>query len=107
MPPTAITSAEFSNIATSGNVSGSWTSVDLGVPQLGNTPDQLYVTIKDAAGRTSTVLADPDAVLKGTWQAWSIPLSSFAGINMNQVQSMIIGVGDRTSPETWHRHAVH
>ncbi len=96
---TAITTAEFSSIATSGAVSGSWTSVDLGVPQLGNTPDQLYVTIKDASGRTKTVLADPDAVLKGTWQAWSIPLSSLAGISMNQVQSMIIGVGDRTNPK--------
>jgi regulation of enolase protein 1 (concanavalin A-like superfamily) len=96
---TATTTAEFSNISTSSSVSGSWTSADLGVPQLSNTPDQLYVTLKDASGRTGTVLADADAVLKGTWQAWSIPLSSFAGISMNQVQSMIIGVGDRTSPK--------
>ncbi len=96
---TATVTAEFSDIATSGNVSGSWTSVDLGVPQLSNTPDQLYAAIKDTAGRTATVLADTDAVLKGTWQAWSIPLSSFAGVSMSQVQSMIIGVGDRTNPK--------
>lgn len=96
---TAITTAEFSNVSASSNVTGPWTSVDLGVPQLSNTPDQLYVTIKDASGRTRTVLADVDAVLKGTWQPWSISLNSFTGVNMSQVKSMIIGVGDRANPE--------
>jgi hypothetical protein len=96
---TAITTAEFSHISAGAGVTGSWTSADLGVPQPSNTPDQLYLTIKDASGRSKTILAAPDAVLSGTWQPWLIPLTSFTGISMDRVKSMAIGVGDRTNPK--------
>ncbi len=96
---TTITTAEFSNIAVTGPVTGSWTNVDLGIAQSSNTADQLYVTIKDAGGKSKTVLAAADAVLQGTWQEWSIPLSSLTGVSTNRVKSMVIGVGDKTSPK--------
>ena len=96
---TAITTAEFSNITFSSNVSGSWTNADLGIAQTSNAADQLYVTLKDFNDKSKTVLAAADAVLQGTWQEWPIPLSSFTGVNLNRVKSMIIGVGDKTTPK--------
>jgi hypothetical protein len=98
---TAVTQAEFSAIATTGNVTGNWQSVDLGIPQpVGNTLDALYVTVKDSAGK-STTIKHPDAlaVTAGTWQQWMIPLSTLTGISPSKVGSLIIGIGDRTNPQ--------
>jgi hypothetical protein len=64
-----------------------------------NSPQALYVTLEDSAGRTATVVhADADAVLATEWQQWQIPLSGFAGVTLSRVQTMMIGVGSRTSP---------
>ncbi|NLH41397.1 MAG: hypothetical protein GX448_06110, partial [Planctomycetes bacterium] len=40
------------------------------------------------------------ATLLSTWQEWRIPLSEFtaAGVKMNNVRKLTIGVGSRTSP---------
>ena len=96
----AVTQAEFSAIATTGNVTGTWQSADLGpVQPAGNTPDPLYVTVKDSAGKSVT-LPHPDAgaVTTGTWQQWKIPFSSLTGVNAGKIKSLTIGVGDRTNP---------
>jgi hypothetical protein len=97
----AATSAGFSGVATTGNVTGQWTNAEIGVAQPSNTLDQLYVTLKDSTGRTKTVPADANAVLAGQWQPWSIPFDAFtsAGVNMGRITTMIIGVGDKTNPK--------
>ncbi len=98
---TRATQAEFSEIATTGNVTGNWQSADLGIAQpAGNTLETLYVTIKDSAGKSVTV-KNPDiaAVGAGVWQQWKIPISSLTGVDVSRVKSMIIGVGDRTNPK--------
>jgi len=96
------TGAEFSNLATTGNVSGAWQVAEIGVAQpAGNSPEGLYVTIKDNAGKSKTVLhPDPAATVRGGWQHWTIPLSEFtaAGVKMNAVKSMTIGVGNKVAP---------
>ena len=42
----------------------------------------------------------PRPPVRPGWQQWKIPLSEFtsAGVKMNAVKSMMIGVGNRTSP---------
>jgi hypothetical protein len=98
----AVTQAEFSGIATTGNVTGQWQSVSLGVEQpAGNLPDRLYVTVEDSSGGKATVIhPDPDAVIMGAWTPWSIPLSTFssAGVKTDSVKKTIIGVGDKAKP---------
>jgi len=99
---TAATQAEFSGVATTGNVTGEWQSVSLGVEQpAGNVPDTLYVTLEDSGGRKATVThSNPSAVSLGAWMPWDIPLSDFssAGVKLDGIKKMTIGVGDAAKP---------
>ncbi|MGE5297013.1 MAG: discoidin domain-containing protein [Solirubrobacterales bacterium] len=69
----------------------------------GNSAEGLYVTVKDSAGKSKTI-AHPNAAATTLtdWQQWTIPLSefAFAGLKMNAVKSITIGVGNKTSPTT-------
>ncbi|MDI6451010.1 discoidin domain-containing protein [Anaerobaca lacustris] len=98
----AVTGAEFSAVATTGNVTGQWQTASIGREQPeGNAAEPLYVAVEDNAGNTAVVPhPDPLAVLRAEWQAWRIPLSEFhaAGVRMNSVRTMFIGVGDRNNP---------
>jgi hypothetical protein len=92
----------FSNISTTGAVSGGWQVEAIGVAQAANDPAPLYVTVLDNAGKSRTVLhADPAATTRATWQAWQIPLSEFSagGVNLTRVKKLILGVGDRSQPQ--------
>jgi hypothetical protein len=95
---TAVTQAEFSNISTTGNVTGQWQSVDLGIEQpAGNVADPLYVTLEDTTGGKATVVnPDPAAVTTGVWTPWEIPLTEFSsrGVKTDSVKKMTIGIGD-------------
>jgi len=91
------TVAEFSGVATTGNVTGNWEVATIGVPQPSNDPDQLYVTVEDSAGRSASVVhPDPAATTAASWQAWAVSLDtlSAAGVNLNSVETVSIGVGD-------------
>jgi len=96
----AVGSAIFSNVSTSGNVTGTWETADIGVAQpAGNTPDTLYVALEDNAGHVQVVNhPDPLAALLTEWQEWQIPFSSFSGVNFNSVRAIYIGLGDRDNP---------
>jgi hypothetical protein len=93
------TVARFANITTSSSVSGQWQTAAIGIAQPSNTPDQLYVSLADKAGHAKSVPADADAVFQSTWKEWSIPFSSFAGVDMSRVTTMTIGVGSRGNPQ--------
>ncbi len=94
------TTAEFSNLETTGTVTGAWQSLSIGVAQKSNTPDPLYVTIEDKAGKKKTIVhPDPAAVTKNAWTQWRIVLSDLTGINLTAVKKLTIGVGDRASPK--------
>jgi hypothetical protein len=93
--------ADFSQIKTTGNVTAQWQTADITVAQPGNTPDQLYVVVKDTAGKT-VVVKHPDgvnAVLANQWTQWKIPLSQLTGVNAKSIKAMVIGVGDRSAPK--------
>ena len=97
-----VTGAEFSNISFTGNVTGTWQIAEIGVAQpAGNSAEGLYLTVKDSAGKSKTIVnADTAATVRPTWQQWKIALSEFtaAGVKMNAVKSLTIGVGNRASP---------
>ncbi len=98
----ASTTAEFSNVATTGNVTGAWEAQAIGVAQPSNTAGQLYVVVQDSAGKSKLVNhPDPAATTATTWQEWRIPLSEFtsAGVKLTAVKKLVIGVGDRASPK--------
>jgi hypothetical protein len=95
----ALTTAEFSNVATTGNVTGAWEVAEIGVAQPGNVPSQLYVVVQDSAGQSKVVKhPDPGATTLVNWQEWTIPLSDLSGVNLAAVKKLSIGVGDRTNP---------
>jgi len=99
--PAIVTAAEFSNISTSGNVTGNWQTAEIGVAQPeGNAADTMYVRLEDSTGKTKTVVnADASITLRPTWQEWTIPYSDLNGVNLSRIQTMVIGVGSATSPK--------
>ena len=63
--------------------------------QPGNSPAKVYVTVKDSAGKSATVVsADASMATATAWTEWKIPLSSFTGVNLGKVKDLIVGVGD-------------
>jgi hypothetical protein len=97
---TRVTTAEFSNVSTSGAVTGAWQVAAIGVdPEPGNSPNKLYVAVEDSTGKLAVVThPDPAAVNAAAWTQWKIPLSSFTGVNLAKVKKLYIGVGDRKNP---------
>jgi hypothetical protein len=96
------TGAEFSNVSMTGNVTGAWQVAEIGVAQpAGNSVEGLYLSVKDSAGKTK-VVQNPNAAATTAmaWQEWKIPLSEFtsAGVKMNAVKSLVIGVGNKAAP---------
>jgi len=96
----AVTAAEFSNLSTAGNVTGSWQIAEIGADQPeGNSAQPMYVRIEDSAGASATVVnADAAITIRPAWRPWIIPFSDLSGVNLSRVKTMCIGVGNRTAP---------
>jgi hypothetical protein len=96
--------ARYSSVSTQGNVSGSWQLADLSItqPTGGNAPDTFYVAVQDGSGKTKAIShPDPVAIISGAWVEWNVPLSPFtsAGVKLDNVKKLIIGIGDRNAPK--------
>jgi hypothetical protein len=93
--------ARFSSVSTTGDVTGDWKLVDLGVAQSteGNTLETFYVTVEDNLGH-SNMVSNPDrsVIARGDWVQWQIPLTDLTGVNMQAIKKMSIGLGDKTTP---------
>jgi len=65
----------------------------------GNAAGRLYVALKDTSNRTAVVVC-PNALIVTTtkWTEWKVPLADFAGVSLNRIKAMSIGVGDRANP---------
>jgi hypothetical protein len=85
--------AVFSNVSTTGNVSGQWTHQDVGITS--NAAEPMYVAV--TSGGASAVVAhdDPDAATIDIWTEWVIPLQAFAdrGVNLANLDTIAIGLG--------------
>jgi hypothetical protein len=88
--------AVFTNVTTTGNVSGQWTNQDIGIQS--NDPEPLYVVLSNSAGTPAVVVHDdPAAAQINTWTEWIIPLQTFAdqGIVLTDVDRIAIGLGTK------------
>ncbi len=89
---------EFSEVTTTGSVSGSWQLAKVGT-SYSNDPDKLYVAVEDSAGKSVLVThPDPAAVGLTTWTQWKIPVTDLAGVNLAKVKKFYLGVGDKKTP---------
>ncbi|MCL5282434.1 MAG: discoidin domain-containing protein [Planctomycetes bacterium] len=96
----AYTTAELSNVATTGTVTGAWQNLSIGVDQWSNGPAPLYVTVEDKAGKSKTITgANASATTVSEWTEWRIPLSDLTGINLAAVKKLTVGVGDKANPK--------
>ena len=70
--------------------------------QVDNAPEMLYVAIEDSTGKVVAVTRSDAATLVTTaeWQPWAIPLAeiSAAGVQLDRVRTLYIGIGDRYAP---------
>ncbi|MFH1717127.1 MAG: LamG domain-containing protein, partial [Planctomycetota bacterium] len=91
--------AVFSNVQTTGTVTGQWQSQDIGL--LSNSAQPMYVAVANKTGTPKLVFHDdPAATQTDAWTQWRIDLQQFAdqGINLSDVDSISIGVGDKNNP---------
>jgi len=94
------TSAQISNVSFTGNVTGAWKVAEIGVAQpRGNTPQSMYVAVEDSAGKVAVVM-HPDATItaRSGWTEWVIPYGNLAGVNLSNISTLYIGVGNRNNP---------
>jgi hypothetical protein len=86
--------AIFSNVTTTGSVSGQWTHQDVGITS--NAADPMYVALSNTNGTPAAVAHDePAAATIDTWTEWLIPLQAFAdqGVNLADVDQIAVGLG--------------
>jgi hypothetical protein len=86
--------AVFTNVTTTGTVSGQWMNQDIGIAS--NDPEPLYVAISNSTGTPAVVVHDdPAAATIDTWTEWVIPLQAFTdqGIDLTNIDRIAIGLG--------------
>jgi len=62
-----------------------------------NDPEPFYVAVEDGAGRVA-VVTHPDVAVRAGWNEWRIPFSDLTGVNLGNVRTMYVGLGDRDNP---------
>ena len=62
-----------------------------------NAAESMYIVLNDSAVVTND---NPDAAKRGSWTQWNINLTLFAdqGVNLTNVTSITLGLGNRTNP---------
>jgi hypothetical protein len=93
--------AQYSNVRTTGTVTGQWTNQDVGIES--NSPEPLYVAVSNAAGDPAVVVHDDaNAATTDVWTEWVIPLQAFAdqGIVLTSVDRIAIGLGTKGNMTT-------
>ncbi|HSW00837.1 MAG TPA: LamG-like jellyroll fold domain-containing protein [Sedimentisphaerales bacterium] len=82
---------QFESIAATGNVTGAWQGAIINAPVF-NDAAPMYLTVTDSAGKSATATSDT-AVTAADWTRWTIPMSSFSGVNFTRVKKLTIGIG--------------
>jgi hypothetical protein len=93
--------AVFTNVTTTGNVTGQWMNQDVGIES--NDAEPLYVAVSNADGAPAVVVHDdPAAAQIDIWTEWIIPLQAFAnqGIDLADVDKIAIGLGTKGNMTT-------
>jgi hypothetical protein len=90
--------AVFTNVRFEGNISQEpWQNQDIGI--ISNIAEPMYVALNESAIIYND---DPNAALINDWTLWRIGLQEFAdkGVNLSNVGSMTIGLGNKENPTT-------
>jgi hypothetical protein len=90
------TVADFSEISTTGNVTGAWQAEVIGDEPMPSNEgqDPLYLIVEDSAGQSVTIThPDAAAIQASTWQDWLIPVADFSSLRENNIKAITIGVG--------------
>ncbi len=96
----ATTTAEISNVSTTGTVTGLWQALAIGAAMPANGAAPLYLMVEDKAGKTKTAInADASATTVPAWTEWRIPFGELTGINLAAVKKITLGVGDKAAPK--------
>jgi len=92
---TEVVQVRVSDVSSTGAVTGPWQKSAVGTTLWVNDPDMLYVTVEDAAGRSTTV---DWGMATGGWTRFLMFLKDLraAGVNPSAVKKLTIGVGDKT-----------
>jgi len=88
--------AVFTNVTTTGNVTGQWNNQDIGIAS--NAAEPMYVAISNSTGTPAIVVHEnPNAAQIDTWTEWVIRLQAFAdqGVDITDVDKIMIGFGTR------------
>ena len=96
--PEETCTAVFSDVSTTGTITGEWQSQDIGIES--NDPEPMYVAVANSAGTPAVVYHDDtDAAATDIWTHWVIPLQKFTdqGVNLTNVDSIAIGFGDKNN----------
>ncbi len=88
------TVATFSNVATTGGVAGDVIVKAIGGTHPSNDGQPMYVTITDSTDTQVTTELGANATLAADWREVSIPVSELSGLDLTQIKSMTIGIGD-------------
>lgn len=101
-----ISTAKISQILRVWETPQDWTRNGVGTLSLcihgrpDNTPDSLQVILGDSADNVAAAeYPDTAILLSDTWQQWSITLTDFTGLNLNEITSMTIVIGDDSTEE--------
>jgi len=89
--------AVFSNVTTTGTVSGQWMNQDIGIAS--NAAEPLYVAVSNSSGSPAVVAHDdPAAATIDAWTEWRVPLQALAdqGINLSNVDKIAVGLGSKS-----------
>jgi len=64
-----------------------------------NSAAPLYLALEDSAGNIAGAThPDPEAVLATSWQGWTISFSELAGVNLGDIKTVYLGLGNRDNP---------
>jgi hypothetical protein len=100
--PGVTTEAVFSDVTTTGAVTGVFTEQAIGIDMPSNTPESMYVAVASSSGTPVVVRHDdPGATQIGDWTQWSIPLTDFSnqGVVLTNINTISIGFGDKNNPQ--------
>jgi hypothetical protein len=100
--PGITTEAVFSDVQTTGAVTGVFAEQAIGIDMPSNDAESMYVAVASTGGTPAVVSHDdPGATQIGDWTEWSIDLKqlSDAGVNLTNVNTISFGVGDKANPQ--------
>jgi hypothetical protein len=87
--------AVFSEVTTTGNVTGPWVSEAIGADtHPANQAAPMYLVLADTAGKEKTFdHPNPAATVLVDWDEWTIPLADLSPVNATKIDSITVGVG--------------